>query len=386
MDESSGPGSQLQEQLDMLVKGSDIDHAVLELEWRGWHWAGASGNADATGRAMTPEIPWFIASIDKLFTATLVLQLHEDEQHDLDIDDLMVDHLHRDLVKGIHRIDGTDHTGSITLRHLLGHGSGLPDYLEDRPAKGPALVDTLVQEGDRDLPLAELLELVRRMRPHFRPRPIEQGGQRIRYNSTGFSLLNAVLEARTGMTMDQLHQERIYKPLGLVNTSIIGSPSAAAIAVPPASLRFGANEIRLPLFLRAIESMHSTGAELIRFLRALLKGELFRDPKTLELMTGNWNSFGFPTDRASVRSPSWPIKCALGLQQFKIPRWLPPFRDIPSVMGHTGSTGSWLFHCPRMDLYLAGTVDQGTAGAVPYRLVPKVLEILRKEISRTLRR
>jgi hypothetical protein len=39
-----------------------------------------------------------------------------------------------------------------------------------------------------------------------------------------------------------------------------------------------------------------------------------------------------------------------------------------------------------MDLYLAGTVDQGTAGAVPYRLVPKVLEILRKEISRTLQR
>jgi hypothetical protein len=34
----------------------------------------------------------------------------------------------------------------------------------------------------------------------------------------------------------------------------------------------------------------------------------------------------------------------------------------PAVIGHTGSTGSWLFQCPQLDLLLSGTVDQATAG------------------------
>ena len=45
-----------------------------------------------------------------------------------------------------------------------------------------------------------------------------------------------------------------------------------------------------------------------------------------------------------------------------------------AVTRHTGSSGSWLFWSPEHDLYLAGTVDQTTAAAVPYRLLPKVVQ------------
>lgn len=55
--------------------------------------------------------------------------------------------------------------------------------------------------------------------------------------------------------------------------------------------------------------------------------------------------------------------------RFALPRWLTPFRRVPAVVGHTGSTGSWLFYCEELDVLLAGTVDQGTAGAVPFRQV-----------------
>jgi D-alanyl-D-alanine carboxypeptidase len=49
---------------------------------------------------------------------------------------------------------------------------------------------------------------------------------------------------------------------------------------------------------------------------------------------------------------------------------------MPAVIGHTGSTGSWFFHCPELDVRIAGTVNQATAGAVPYRCVPRLLRAL----------
>ena len=48
-------------------------------------------------------------------------------------------------------------------------------------------------------------------------------------------------------------------------------------------------------------------------------------------------------------------------------------RRLPGLVGHTGSTGSWLWHCPQLGLMLAGTVDQGTAVTVPFRPVPNAL-------------
>jgi CubicO group peptidase (beta-lactamase class C family) len=90
----------------------------------------------------------------------------------------------------------------------------------------------------------------------------------------------------------------------------------------------------------------------------------------------SWIRFGFPLDRATLRSPQWPIEYGLGLMRFHVPRMIAPFGRVPPLIGHTGSTGSWLFHCPQRDLLFAGTVDQATAGALPFRFVPKLLRAL----------
>jgi D-alanyl-D-alanine carboxypeptidase len=78
-------------------------------------------------------------------------------------------------------------------------------------------------------------------------------------------------------------------------------------------------------------------------------------------------------DRAALRQPSWPIEYGLGIMRFRLPRFLTPFRPMPEVVGHTGSTGTWLFHAPEPDLHLAGAVSQITAGAVPFKVVPRIL-------------
>jgi D-alanyl-D-alanine carboxypeptidase len=129
--------------------------------------------------------------------------------------------------------------------------------------------------------------------------------------------------------------------------------------------------------MRSFQGIYSTVADLITFMRGIVRDELFPDTAPLAAMQARWNRFGIPRDRAALRAPNWPIEYGLGIKRFQVPRLLNGLRRMPPVIGHSGSTGTWLFHCPERDLYFAGTVDEVTAGAVPYRVVPRMLRLLR---------
>jgi len=81
----------------------------------------------------------------------------------------------------------------------------------------------------------------------------------------------------------------------------------------------------------------------------------------------NFRRFGFPLDKGALRFPRWPIEYAMGMMRFRLPRFLTRVAPIPALLGHTGSTGCWLFHCPELDLYFSGSVEDITAGAFPFR-------------------
>jgi hypothetical protein len=71
------------------------------------------------------------------------------------------------------------------------------------------------------------------------------------------------------------------------------------------------------------------------------------------------------------------------MMRFRVARFFAPGRRPVTLVGHSGSTGSWLFHCPELGVLLAGTVDQATAGPVPFRLQPKILRAVAR-LSRTI--
>jgi len=76
----------LQEVLDNLVSRKEVPHAIVAVK-RGddsFQWIGAAGNAGLDGTPMRANTPYFIASVDKLFTATVVLKLHERGYVDLE--------------------------------------------------------------------------------------------------------------------------------------------------------------------------------------------------------------------------------------------------------------------------------------------------------------
>jgi len=94
-------------------------------------------------------------------------------------------------------------------------------------------------------------------------------------------------------------------------------------------------------------------------------GELFRNPTT------------YPLTKQRRNRVIWPlIYYGLGMMHFKIGRLNALGRRPLNLIGHTGSTGSWLFYCPELDLFTTGTVDERKARAFPFRFMPKMLRAI----------
>lgn len=125
--------------------------------------------------------------------------------------------------------------------------------------------------------------------------------------------------------------------------------------------------------MQSFGDLYSTIEDVLRFGRGLFSGDVFNDPATCDLMWRRFNRFGFPRGMASLRAPSWPIEYGLGMMRFSLSRLLSGGMRIPTLLGHSGSTGSWLWYLPAVGLLIAGTVDQATAAIAPFRPVPRAL-------------
>jgi CubicO group peptidase (beta-lactamase class C family) len=299
------------------------------------------------------------------------------ETGQLNLDDAITSYLPKDITRGLHRHEGTDHSEKITVRHLLSHTSGLADWLEDYPKDGSSLIDRIIKEGDRVLTIEELTTLVReQLRPHFPPQDLSEKRPKVRYSDTNFMLMIAIIEAVTDQPLHKVHEKLLYRPMDLRHTYFPGLSQPLDPTPDPMTLRFRGEPLRIPHLMCSIRGIYSTEADTLMFLRQLMRGEVFRNPGTLAAMHHNMYKFGFPVDRAALRSPGWPVEYGLGIMRLRVPRVLTPMRSIPAVLGHTGSTGCWLFYCPGWDVLLSGSVDEITAGAIPYRIIPKILSIL----------
>ncbi len=373
--------ARLESLLDEVSARDDIHAATMTVVSGagGFRWAGARGERSPGGASASPDMPWFTASITKLFIAACVMRMVEDGE--LALEDRIVDRLPSSITDRLHVTNGEDRTPLITVEHLLAHASGLPDFIEDYPGKGGAaggdrrsLVEMLVEEGDREWSLEDTARRVREsLRPHFPPQELGAPRVRIRYSDTNYQLLMGIMEERRGVSFARTLEEFVLGPLGLTGTWIPGDPRGGAREAEVPTLYAGRERVEFPRFFESIADLNSTSDDLLRFLMALVGGDLFQNEGTWDRMKARWNKFALPRDRASIRQPGWPIEYGLGVMRFRLPRAFTPFRPVPEVIGHTGSTGTWLFHAPALDLYLTGTVNQITAGAVPFRLVPKVL-------------
>jgi len=159
-------------------------------------YEGAFGPADIrTGRPYTTQTRSCLASLTKPIVAVAAMMLARPGR--LAYDDPLSKYL-----PGF-----TDAVGAVTLRHLLSHTSGIPDYPQlnvDHPGVTNAEI------------LAALRKLVR---PSFPP------GQKYEYSNSGYVLMALVIEAVSGQPLPRFLEARIFEPLGMAATFGLTSPA-----------------------------------------------------------------------------------------------------------------------------------------------------------------
>lgn len=134
-----------------------------------------------------------LASVSKQFTAMVIMMLKEEGK--LDYDDLIEKY-----------IPGLPYPG-VTIRHLLNHTSGLPDYQE--------VMDQYwdkSQVAGNDDNIAYLIKY--HPAAHFSP------GEKYEYSNTGYMLLATIAEKASGKDFIEFSRERIFNPLGMSKTDI----------------------------------------------------------------------------------------------------------------------------------------------------------------------
>ena len=165
-----------------VVRGPDTVTA------RGWGWADLEQQVPATAGTV-----YRIGSLTKQFTALAILQLAD--QGRLSLDDPLQRFVPSFPTPG----------RRITIRHLLTHTSGIPNYT--------AIGEAWTRRMRLDLPPDTLLALVRRRPPDFAP------GERFHYSNTNYFLLGLILEKASGEPYARYIQEHIATPLGLARTT-----------------------------------------------------------------------------------------------------------------------------------------------------------------------
>lgn len=267
-------------------------------------WSAAIGSQDLEGTIPLDKNARFpIYSITKTFIAAAILLLVE--SGNLTIDQPVLETLPEFALDP-----------AITLRLLLSHTAGIPDY-----AGMTRYAGDLIRDPARPWTVTQFLDRSLSLGVGFAP------GQGWSYSNIGFLLLKLVLERRTAMSLRASLAHLVIDPIGLKQTEVIETLDNAVNLTPGFS-----SQLETDNSLRDISRRYhpgwvshgliaSTAADVARFFDALLRGQLLGSA-SLRLML---DPVSVPFVHRYFTKPSY----GLGLM-------LDPFSRLGPIAGHGG--------------------------------------------------
>jgi|GEM_PF-841266 len=282
----------LQQKLDSCVNAYDVPGISATLLLPGGRfWNGAAGVANIyTQEPMDTALLFQQASVTKLFTSTLIMQLMEEGE--LELDDTVGAFLPTIL-----------HVPSNTrIRHLLKHRSGLADLVADPNAANSWLLNPNYIWDPQDA-----IET-------FGDDPLFAQDAAFTYSNTNYVLLGMIIEQITGVPYAEALRTRILEPLGMDQTFFRPTEALGGPLVPGWSSLSAANTYTddMTYFLGpsfasmvfAAGALVSRPWDVARFNRGLFSGGLL-EPATRDTMRvstnvnmgGGATGYGFGTMR-----------------------------------------------------------------------------------------
>ncbi|MFF5389988.1 serine hydrolase domain-containing protein [Streptomyces sp. NPDC013012] len=255
------------------------------------------------GTPMDVRSRFRIGSVSKTFSAVVLLQLVQEKR-------LKLDSPVNTYLPGLLPDD------RITVRHLLTHRSGLADYTD------PMFADTVPgfeSVRNRVFGYRELVKLSLAL-----PRTTEPGVS-YKYSNANFVVVGMLIEKLTGKPVADAYQRRVFKPLGLRDTSYVHPDTRIAgrhvrgyLYPDAAGDPLVDSTEQTASWAQSAGAVISSPADLNAFTEALMSGRLL-SPAMMEAMTTVT-----PTDTTGARS------YGLGLRRYDL-------SCGTRVYGHTGT-------------------------------------------------
>lgn len=242
-------------------------------------YRGAFGVAErAFATPATNETRYPIASITKLFTSTLILQLADSGQ-------LALDAPVKTYLPG-YPGGGAD---TVTVRQLLNHTSGIAQF--DTVASYQEAFSAGIPSYQRPLSSAALLSLCCSGPLARKP------GETFEYNNADYFVLGRVIEQLTGENFEAVLRKKIIEPLGLRDTGMLRWDAPLARLATTYFLRddTGALIRDMPIYWEnwyAAGGMYSTAANLSVFADALYGGRLIKAASLQDLLRPGFDDYG----------------------------------------------------------------------------------------------
>lgn len=323
-------------------------------------WCQGYGVADAeTGRPVSTQTPFMIASISKTVVAIAAMQAIE--SGDLSLSDPIAGLIDHDL---------PDDAGEITIKHLLTHTAGIKDnwsvleedevYGKDSPiALGDYLESYLSPAGSRYEP------------GHVRG---HAPGEDWRYSNVGYALLAQGISAATGQDFAAYTQENIFTPLEMSSAAwfLADVEDVDALARPHA-VQWGQAEALphkgFPTWPDG--QLRLTAPDLAKLVAALMAGggPLLPSSRVAEMEAVYYPELGFG---------AWPLEHqGLGLFGFAL--------DDEVLLGHGGTSEgikSMFMYDPEAGIGLVLlTNGDGAGGLHPLKSSRQILSEMRAAAS-----
>ncbi len=346
------------------LENNNVHNAFLSIysPSKNIDWSFAEGTF-ADGEEVTLQHTFYSASIGKTITATAIAILYE--QNKLDFSDRICEHLPDSIINGLHVFNGKDYSKEITIAQLLQHTSGIPDYIDGITIDGtPNGMVLLLSDTAKFWNPMEMINLAKtKMKADFAP------GSAYKYCNTDYVLLGLIVENVSGMPVHDFYRKYIFEPFNMNYTSMYLRSKPTKPTDRIAEIYAGNTEVSKYTSLSigwTGGGLLTTASDLNKFQRALQTHKILR-AETVQQMSDWVNE-------------STGLYYGYGLRKVIYKERVPDFSDIQFV-GHTGSTSSFMFYCPELDVYLSGTLNQVTETKKTFEIPAKVLLYIKKEFE-----
>jgi CubicO group peptidase (beta-lactamase class C family) len=260
----------LKKKLESAAAGDRFSGAVLVAHNGAAVFEQAYGMADRDKKIPnTLKTRFRIGSMNKMFTATAILQLVEAGKLDLQapLGKYLTDYPNKDIAT------------KVTIRQLLTHTGGTGDFFTPEYFQHRLDVKTL----------NDYVKMFGSRGPEFEP------GSKWEYSNYGFLLLGVIIERVSGQSYYDYVREHVYKPAGMTSTG--SEPEDQPVADRsigytkmspdgPPSNAWHANTDTLPYRGTSAGGGYSTVEDLLKFATALQQNKLLNAHYTELLTTG----------------------------------------------------------------------------------------------------